>query len=104
MIMLVLEGHEGTVNALAFAPDGETLASAGKDGVVRLWQPPIGRSELGVLESPVLCLAFSADGRKLAAGGQDCSARVWDLDNGSVLFQTPPMRHPISALAFIADS
>jgi WD40 repeat protein len=42
-----LEGHEGGVTALAFAPGGTRLVSAGADRSVRVWalrEPPTGAS------------------------------------------------------------
>jgi WD40 repeat protein len=35
--LIQLEGHRTRVDALAFTPDGRTLASADHDGVIKLW-------------------------------------------------------------------
>lgn len=35
--------HSKVVTGLAFAPDGQTLASASWDGTVKLWEVPRGR-------------------------------------------------------------
>jgi RNA polymerase sigma factor (sigma-70 family) len=73
------------VFAVAFAPDGKTLATAtwDKKDSVRLWDPVTGK-ELIRLGHPdrASCLAFTADGKALAVGGPDHTVRIWDTATG----------------------
>jgi serine/threonine protein kinase/WD40 repeat protein len=70
---VVFAGHSQSVLGLALSPDGQTLASAGKDGQVKLWSVE-NLAELGTLgQHPGRCcaVAFSPDGRTLYSVG-DC--------------------------------
>jgi WD40 repeat protein len=44
-MLLTLRGHAKGITALAFRPGGDTLASASKDGTVRLWRTPDSDAE-----------------------------------------------------------
>src|SRR5690242_3280106 len=83
----MLTGHTNWGYCLAFAPDGKTLASAGWDQVIRLWNVNSGTESATLRghQSEIYCLAFSPDGERLAAGSAtgDDPLRVWDLAKGT---------------------
>ena len=84
-----LRGHPRVVQCLTYSPDGRYIASAGLDGVVRLWDMETGTAAAALeghepLEKEfgnggVGHLAFSADGSLLASAGGDEVVRVWDV-------------------------
>ena len=76
-----LSGHTGEVAAVAFSPDGHTLATAGQDTMVRLWNLSTRklRATLPGHNDRVSSLAFSPDGRTLATGSDDKTVRLWDM-------------------------
>jgi RNA polymerase sigma factor (sigma-70 family) len=67
--------------SLAFSPDGRTLAAAGWDDRVRLWELATGQERHRFVGHPgrVTCLAFARDGLSLVSGSEDTTALVWDL-------------------------
>ena len=74
---LVLEGHRGAVNQLAFRPQGDVLLSASWDGRTRCWDAFTGRP-LAVTESRAGNAAqFSRDGQRVAFSVQWKRLGVW---------------------------
>ena len=76
----VLRGHTDEVFAVAFHPGGTRLATAGRDGMIWLWDLARGEdvARLPGHKSFVWSLAFSADGATLASGSGDATVGLWD--------------------------
>ena len=82
----VISTGSGTAYSVAFSPDGKTLATAGSNDSVRLWdvatQQQIGTpitAGSGSNSSSLNSVAFSPDSKTLATAGNDSTARLWDI-------------------------
>ena len=77
-------GFRWSVNAAAFAPDGQSIALAGHLGQLQLWNidGTFGKKLEGH-HTQVFGVAFSPDGRLLASAGADLTVRLWDVATGA---------------------
>jgi WD40 repeat protein len=101
----VLIGHNGSVESVAFSPDGKILASGSRDDTIKLWDVATGR-EIRTLQGhtgDVNSVAFSPDGKVLASGSWDKTIKLWDVATGTLLRTLKGHTDYVRSVAFSPD-
>jgi WD40 repeat protein len=93
-------GHTVPVEAVAFSPDGKTLAAAG--GQLKLWDAVTGKERPQKAPgSWVNAIAYSPDGKVLVIGDYAQTIRVWDPARGKEVRRFTGEPGVVEFLAFL---
>jgi WD40 repeat protein len=100
-----LDVGTGGARGVAFSPDGARLASAGADGMVRVWDRQTAKEVLTFRgpDEALTAVAFSRDGRRLAAGSVAGTIRVWDAARGKEIVTWKGHAAGVTGVAFDSD-
>ena len=99
---------ESAGGSVAFSADGQTIATGGSDGIIKLWDAAT-RQEIGTPmssdASPVDAVAFNPDGTVLASANTDGNVQLWNAATQQVTGPalTGAGAAQVNALAFSRD-
>jgi DNA-binding beta-propeller fold protein YncE len=97
--------HKDSIHAVAFSPDGRTVATCSYDRTAKLVSAADGKTVHALTDhsDSVYGLAFSPDGRLLATVAADRAVKVWRTADGVRLYTLGECTDWVCAVAFSPD-
>jgi WD40 repeat protein len=88
---------DGTLNGVAFSPDGKQIVTASNDGTARIWNASTGVQLTAFTEpgnASVITAVFSPNGKQIVTASSDGATRIWSTE----------LAGPIDTLKRIAET
>src|SRR5207248_11021001 len=107
-LIFTYSGHTDEVYTVAWSPDGQHIASGGKDHMVQVWPVPLFESNKQPQKSPpiayygharsVQAVAWSPDSRDIASAGDN--VQIWNGLTGDQIFTYTQHSAGVQAVAW----
>jgi WD40 repeat protein len=98
---------DGVTGAVAFSPDGASVAAGTRDGSASVWDLATRRVRLTLAPGNgarrTWSIAYAPDGATLAVATDDGKVRLWDAATGQLRFVLDPPSGPVTGLCFTPD-
>ncbi|MSU33708.1 MAG: DUF1553 domain-containing protein [Pedosphaera sp.] len=97
--------HADTILDMEFSPDGQHLATAGADHLIKIWDVASGTEQFRLEghTAPIVAIGFNGDSSRLVSAGADKQLTVWELATREKIIALGPHSTALSGTTWSAD-